>query len=35
MIAIAVWLVLSPVLTCIAGRCIFFGMGDKGEEILP
>jgi hypothetical protein len=35
MIAIAVWLVLSPVLTCIAGRCICFGMGHRDEEMLP
>ena len=35
MIALAVWLVLSSVLTCIACRCICFGMGDQGEEIAP
>ena len=35
MIALAVWLVLSPVFTYIAGRCICFGMGDQGEEITP
>lgn len=35
MIAFAVWLVLSPVLACAAGRCIFFGMGERFEELLP
>jgi len=35
MIALAVWLVLSPVLACAAGRCICFGMGDQVEELQP
>jgi len=35
MIALALWLVMSPVLACAAGRCIRFGMGDQGEEIAP
>lgn len=35
MIALAVWLVLSLVFACAAGRCICFGMGDQDEEMLP
>lgn len=35
MIAIALWLALSPLLACTAGRCICFGMGDQDEEIAP
>lgn len=35
MIALAVWLLLAPMVTCIAGRCICFGTGDQGEELQP
>ena len=34
MMALVLWLVLSPALACVAGRFIGVGMGEPGE-LLP